>query len=772
MPTTNVSISYRPVRIGFLIKDGSIDDFRRCCEINTLLWGGIYNPIIPVGGNDFLTKQLIDLFAVDILYSLTDDPQINSLIKKYPYLENPHHISENIFYEDWHTKKQAVAYIDVLHLIRYFWNEEFKHAKDDHSNCTYVSWSDQDPLAILFTAIFGAYPQSITLKDDYQKAFKNGLRAGDVVIQDVLDSELSKRITPLNLTGSRLVNHKGFGSEDGLFIGNSRQFMDLVMFWNLRASGIETVFLPIDNFERFKLFATTFINVLDERPSRHPNFEDWIGVYFLKDDKDGYKDILKNFSPKKNFMLSHLTDVTWNSLNIKPSSPQFKPKSTLSIIEERHGKYNVVIPLPEKPFFDDRTFNQSYVVSIGLNTEFEYPGYTLRLPYLPDLNEFYSRQVVFDPWTLRVGNNEIGLIEDSNCESVTLYPIAIADVMIKVFERAGFKVDISPAGRLADLIITNMEGIEGCRVFKVRGARRLIKEASNGLDWVEAEKLIWREDFKRFFDLYIESRKKKNLSPSDVLYYLIRKKVFSVEPEWKYKIYSQLQCKQKEFSCNNCGYKSNILVTQFQYVWKCGFCGAEHYLPLYVRSNLRNDLRSWRIKKSGLFAKDNNQEGSIPVILTLMQLNRRLGHGHEAKWTTSLILNSTQSSCEIDFSILSLGSRFGEQELQIAIGECKENSEINDRDVENLCCIKDKLDASGIECFLVFSKATDSFLPSEIARFKRLVKEKSIYPILFTNTELEPYEPYWHHPKENTLPHKHAMSFQEIAENSRHIYLS
>jgi len=52
MPTTSVAISYRPVKIGFLIEEGSFKQFIGCCKINTLLWGGIYNPIIPVGKNN------------------------------------------------------------------------------------------------------------------------------------------------------------------------------------------------------------------------------------------------------------------------------------------------------------------------------------------------------------------------------------------------------------------------------------------------------------------------------------------------------------------------------------------------------------------------------------------------------------------------------------------------------------------------------------------------------------------------------------------------
>lgn len=49
--------------------------------------------------------------------------------------------------------------------------------------------------------------------------------------------------------------------------------------------------------------------------------------------------------------------------------------------------------------------------------------------------------------------------------------------------------------------------------------------------------------------------------------------------------------------------------------------------------------------------------------------------------------------------------------------------------------------------------------------------DKKIKSILFTNSKLEPYEPYWFHTKEKTLPHKYDYNFEEVAENAKHIYL-
>src|SRR2546425_9356820 len=38
----------RPLRIGFLIRPGDRDALLRSIELNTCLWGGMFNPVIPV----------------------------------------------------------------------------------------------------------------------------------------------------------------------------------------------------------------------------------------------------------------------------------------------------------------------------------------------------------------------------------------------------------------------------------------------------------------------------------------------------------------------------------------------------------------------------------------------------------------------------------------------------------------------------------------------------------------------------------------------------
>jgi hypothetical protein len=48
MTTLSASLRLRPTRIGFLVSPTDMEAIRRIMQLSTCLWGGFYNPIIPV----------------------------------------------------------------------------------------------------------------------------------------------------------------------------------------------------------------------------------------------------------------------------------------------------------------------------------------------------------------------------------------------------------------------------------------------------------------------------------------------------------------------------------------------------------------------------------------------------------------------------------------------------------------------------------------------------------------------------------------------------
>ena len=263
----------------------------------------------------------------------------------------------------------------------------------------------------------------------------------------------------------------------------------------------------------------------------------------------------------------------------------------------------------------------------------------------------------------------------------------------------------------------------------------------------EGTKTIWEEgEFKKHEKLFIETRESSKLKTTNVFDYLLKYDFFRAG---------------LELICNQCNLLNWLSLQEIVDVWTCNYCGEKNKTSLQLKS--RGD---WRYRKSGLFAIDNNQEGAIPVILTLLVF-LRIFDLSELIYSPSLNLNCDGNKCEIDFCVLNYkrGNR-----IQLAIGECKsEGGSIDQDDIEKLLKVREKLINQNFDCFIVFSKIINEFSSDEIQLFKQLHADK-VKLILLTNKELEPYHPYWELDDPEKLPEKYALDMEGMCRNSEHLY--
>jgi hypothetical protein len=62
--------------VGWCVRDGSLPQLRKAMRLSTLLWGGQFNPIVPVDDREY-AKRIMEIFQVDALYGVEDDPVID-----------------------------------------------------------------------------------------------------------------------------------------------------------------------------------------------------------------------------------------------------------------------------------------------------------------------------------------------------------------------------------------------------------------------------------------------------------------------------------------------------------------------------------------------------------------------------------------------------------------------------------------------------------------------------------------------------------------------
>ncbi|MFA5106763.1 MAG: hypothetical protein WC497_00365 [Patescibacteria group bacterium] len=783
MTFDDVRIEYRPLRLGFCVRDGHKQDIATAVKLNTILWGGIYNPLIPVGSKEGLDHALVKLFQVDALIPISKTPEINKFLEKYSWARLPSsYNSELLLSEDsMNRKKKHVNVLDVSHILRKMWDTNFKFSKTDDSNCTLISWSNKDADKDLLPLLFGEYPKK-QLAYKYHHNFQKALKAKEITLtgRRPVPKKLASTVTPLALTEQEIRSYGGNRHDAGVYIGDSKSFIDLLNFWNIRAAGSYITFLPKSNVRRFLPYIKEHLSRI-KKPTTGYRHSFLIWYSGSKQNESEVKTIADLIAAKdKPFAYAQVSTISWNGLNIVPGYNILSSTTTIAGLNQRYGKPSLNIQLSDKPFAkhdNSRFLHQCFGVSVHPPMSTEDDGFTLSLPTLPDLNEWYARETIFDPHGLRVTRGALGtsvsLITDIDDDTIRIGLISKNDIITKVFERASIIASKSVPGLVAERVVSLMQGLMGsARIFKITGVRKFIEETHPLHQKLKYEVLKAirdknenEETFKKFENAF-GLKGKTPITPSDVFDEMVEHNLLQVGVEVR---------------CPKCGLKNWLNLKDVSDRYLCDYCSeiskfVEVIDPIKIDGKQVDGLRL-HYRLSGLMGKSDKQQGAIPVILTLQFLTNKMHSGNDFLYSTGLDLsltsNGKKEAFESDLTILNLSQRLGKDDNEVLIGECKTGHQITAKKIDNLLTTRGLLQNSGLTCHLVFSTTKKAFTSGEINRFKKLVK-KGIKPILLTAHELEPWwDEYIDYKKTRqnfVLPHQYPFTFRELADNSVYVY--
>lgn len=429
----------------------------------------------------------------------------------------------------------------------------------------------------------------------------------------------------------------------------------------------------------------------------------------------------------------------WDGRNVRPPMMYFDHVSTLGVIGRESGKPKVSFPLNDKPFCGDTwSHTQHLVVSVSfIGSLYGDEQHTLNPPFIPELNEFYARTMHFLYNKLHIESERIGLVIKATDTDTFLYALPVADLVERVFGMAGFSTKLSSAGLIVRQLIRQLDGLQGARVFKIPGVRRLLKTHGPTAAFTKknALELIGKKDptnpdakFSDHQDLYIEPRPRDaKLKPDSVFAYLVEKGLF---------------CIGVELTCPTCRMASWTALDTLKQRVVCEMCGHEHDATRQLVNG------TWHYRRSGLLGAEKNAQGAVPVALTLQQLETNL-HGalHEGMYSPSLELEPKDEknlpTCEIDF--LWIIPRPYPRKTAVILGECKDQGPIKlkefENDIDNLRRVANALPHKRFKTFMLLAKLSP-FTPEEIERAKTLNDEYRLRVILLTARELEPYHIY------------------------------
>jgi hypothetical protein len=749
MAARNLRLRYRPIRIGWCVRDGSLEDVRRVLKLTHTLWGGSHNPVIPVGGS-LPAKALVELYRVDALYPALEDASLRTFIGKFPHFRWP------LFEKDLFVNRMGggklPTLLDVYHPVRKIFEEFVKKEKDPKSQATIFTWSELDPLADFFLAFFGAYPAQTEIGKDYGGFIAKYLHANKIEFDrgKPIPADAFREFTPSGICGFELLRDRLPNWDyPGVYWGSLQTFEDVVNFWNLRAADLDLVFFDPAHEGRLSQIADAYVQVLSARPKDSMDLDTRPAVWF----REGTEIDGRRF-PRANMQV-RVGDGLWNGLNLKPPVMYISDKSVLGAESEYGDSLSVSFELREKPFFDDLEIShQHLVITVKPFTYGEEGEATFKFPFIPELNEFYRRSVSAVR-EARSEPNGLGIITKVTSSDLRINAVSRRSLVTQIFEVFGITSKPSEAGRIASRLIQQMGGLQGCRVFKIAGVRELIEKYKplQSFSRTEAIQVIGQADpntgipnFAAYEDLYIEHREGGKLKPHHVFEYLLKHNVFRVGirftcPHCELQFWTHLDDVATELTCEYCGQRFN------------------------VTAQLRDS--AWAYRRSGLFGREDHQQGAIPVAMTLQQLDIALNT--EMVYVTSMTLEPASADiepCESDFVIVS-DRGFG-PEVEVAIGESKSRGEITEEDVRKLARVADVLSNKRIVTYIVFAKSS-RFTPVEIARCRLAQPRGRSRVILLSDRELEPYFVYERAEKEFHIPGV-AVCLEDLAHNTHALY--
>lgn len=758
MEMLNLYVKYRPLRIGWCVRANNLDDLRKAILLSNILWGGRFNPIVPVD-NEALALQLVDVFRIDALYPIRGDPVINAFVGKLEYRQWPMiHRSIVVTDERYPQYPPFATVLDIYHAVVRLYEEYVKDLTQPKLSACLYSWEETDPLNNVLLATLGKYPSTADIQIDYAEMMKKALLAKEITIPiDVaVPPEVLQKVYPSKITEYLLEKsgHSGWGWP-GLYVGDSQDYDDLVAYWNLRASDIDLYFYDSAHKARLDPLKDAWLGQLREMVSKSSSGHSWehrIAVWAKSRDSLIPHDLID-----ENTVRCTVDKHIWNGLNITPPVMHFKERSVLASITDDYPP-RAIFQLPEKPFLDDPQFmHQHLVVSVHTLVDIASESATFSPPFIPELNEHYGRKFYYSYNQARSEPSGVGIITTATNNNLTLTALDVQELIQKMFSTFGIEAKPSQAGRVTSRLIHQMGGLQGCRVFKIAGVRRLIEKYKPNQSFTKsaAVQIIGENDpktrhpnYARYESLCLEYNPSlRKWKPEHAFLYLLKKRVFIVG---------------LEFRCPKCELEFWRVLDDVRCEAHCEYCGIQFEAATQLKD------RDWAYRRSGLFGREDNQEGGLAVSVVLQQIDTAFMR--HMLFTTGMELSavSAQINWETDLVVLDPER---EGRIGLVIGECKTRGKIEATDVANLTRVADALPRNRFDVFLLFAKLVP-FSAEEIAACKMAQGDFEPRVIMLSDRELEPYDLYELAEKEFVMRQSYASSLEDMARATIEVYFN
>ena len=659
MNNIRVDIRLRPIRFGFLVRPDDAENVLEIFRINTCLWGGIFNPIIPVfesvptwleseGFHFENPKQMIndylDFFEPDFLVEAEEglaegfgfDPE--RVRKLADMIEEPggsythrYGLSVHGLYTDLYTK-------------------EFQFEQRHRNPFIHVQPTDT-AFTNFVAANFGSFPTQERLRY-FERNYKGIFNPKQIALDAVTLSNLyqSGYLSALRIGCEKLQVGYNAPLLPTLFILDANESKDIIDFWNLRAIHQQVVAVPIQWIEDLSGFCKNFIRDNYGRIPNVPN-SNKVGpvLMFSRSLSEGnVEEMVKNYSFVEEgdvYTIQRWAPTIWYKLSEQVASPT---RPTLAA-DRKIMNLPIDGDNPEirfDPLFPEfvSEYNLFRVANVVRLQDWSDEEYVVRVRDRSDNDQIatvfpcnYKNPSVpkFQPEFLQKGQYILptteGLVIFPYRENFSeLWHLVNGTPAFNQWFKANRVLAIrSDAGRATEQIIQALGGLKwGVLCLAYKGIIQLLNEMSNS-----STKSFHYKKFQSKIRYAVNSGKLKDRTFET----LIERKAVELGLELK---------------CSKCSKWSWYSVTQLDYSLTCSFCFKQLDFPIIDPTDKKHS--KWAYRVVGPFALSDYAQGGYASALAIRFFTDVIGGFDQAgvTWSSAQELKlCTDKKVEVDFML-------------------------------------------------------------------------------------------------------------------------
>lgn len=624
MSHISATVRLRPIRFSFLVRPSDQKRVLEILSINTCLWGGKFNPIIPFfrqvpnwwdrHGHHFDTaKQIINGyldhyepdFLVEAEKGLSNGLGFNS--KRVLQLSD-------VLMRDGDRDRKGNG-LSTFDLYKELYLKEFQFERRHKHNITSVT--AEEPAFDAFCACaFGSFPKQKNLSY-FKRAFKDAFDPTEVTLNGVELAKLyrSGLTSALTLGHEKIKVNYNDHSEATLFVLNALEPRDLIDFWNLRTLQREIIPVPLQWLDDLSDFCRSVIKKAYRPMPGNPN-----GVMLRakvmfsrsipSSDIEGlYKKYFAVDVPGANVRQDWYPAI-WRptpSIQVRSSRPTLIAAEKTFDVQYSREKPDVLFDSIHPEFAEQygnknrwanviklRDWGFENQIATAIPTEYKDPKFSPfhlgRDTFVPTTEGFVMFPSFRDSkhyWKLPDGMSAIAR-------------------WLKTFK---IEVKLSDAGRATQQIIQTLEGFGGVRSIASAGVVKLFNEISRR----PIVKSMKQQEFIKKVTLAV----KDNMWLEGAAETLVKQNAVELGLELK---------------CSKCSSWSWYALKDLDYKVNCSLCLREFGFPIIDPSG--NDSSRWAYRLIGPFALPDYARGGYAASLAIRFFSEVLGH-HDSNVTWS-----------------------------------------------------------------------------------------------------------------------------------------